>query len=647
MRIPISVIIPVYNKEKYIEQAAKSVIRQTYSPMEIIFVDDCSTDESVKIIEKLQINYKEIKLIRLQKNSGVSCARNAGAHRAKYDIITFMDSDDYYINLRKLENEYKLYILYKSKEVDCCVYSKVVLVDKAGTRKGRCPKNKKYLQGNIFVKQLEWVDFSVIPRDYLVSKQDFFKAGGYNEKRCQYEDLELFFSLARENKFYCTMQEGTAYRQTGTGLSVDRNGSLKKNFDEVIEKNLITLPTDMQSKIRKKRHWKKVYTKYQRQLVKAIKSIIKPIIYKKQSFKKKAYIITINDSSNYGNRLQNYAVQYILKKLGFDTITIFFLNSPNLFIGNIKYRIHKITDFRYAHNRDYWKDWDAFGAKVEMFNRFNRKNIKSKFIKNLAEIGTADYYVLGSDQVWNVEWYPQEGIMKEMFLLSFAEPEQRICFSPSFGVGELPEHWIPWFKEQLAKFPMISVREESGAKIVKKLIGREATVTIDPTLMLDKDEWMLIAAKPKKNECDTKYILTYFLGESSEKTRLEANAYAEQMGARILDLMDRTHPELYASGPAEFIYLVSRASLILTDSFHACVFSFLFGKPFLLYKREGSIDMISRIDTFFNKFDLMRKYVNSGLQNELLECDYSVGYRVLATEREKMINFIKKSMKIF
>ena len=84
----------------------------------------------------------------------------------------------------------------------------------------------------------------------------------------------------------------------------------------------------------------------------------------------------------------------------------------------------------------------------------------------------------------------------------------------------------------------------------------------------------------------------------------------------------------------------------MTDSFHACVFSFLFEKPFLLYNRVGSCDMMSRLDTLFNKLDLKRKYVDSGLPNEIFECDYSVGYSNLQIERAKARNFLKQALDI-
>lgn len=358
----------------------------------------------------------------------------------------------------------------------------------------------------------------------------------------------------------------------------------------------------------------------------------------------KAGIITLYGLGNYGNRLQNYAVQQVLRKLGFDVITVFFEKSTVRFENRIRYYVHKATGYKYAKVREYWKSWKYLPARVRAFHKFDKRYIPTKQIKRLTEVPLADYYVLGSDQVWNANWYQGNKIMKDMFLLSFAKPEQRVCFSPSFGVDKLPEEWVPWFREQLVKFPLLSVREDAGAGIIKELTGKEAAVTIDPTCMLDKEEWMKIALKPKGMDCGGKYVLTYFLGGGIE-IQEELDAYAELADAAIVNLMDVTRREVYTIDPSGFVYMISKAALILTDSFHACVFSFLFGKPFLVYKRSNcEINMMSRIETFLGKFDIMRKYADSGLENNLLECDYSSGYQILESEREKMMRFLECSM---
>lgn len=90
----ISVVIPMYNREKTIERAIRSILRQTFMPMEIIIADDCSTDASVRIVREIRKKDRRIRLIRLRKNSGAQAARNCGIKVAKGEWILFLDSDD-------------------------------------------------------------------------------------------------------------------------------------------------------------------------------------------------------------------------------------------------------------------------------------------------------------------------------------------------------------------------------------------------------------------------------------------------------------------------------------------------------------------------------------------------------------------------
>ena len=91
--------------------------------------------------------------------------------------------------------------------------------------------------------------------------------------------------------------------------------------------------------------------------------------------------------------------------------------------------------------------------------------------------------------------------------------------------------------------------------------------------------------------------------------------------------------------------MIDNAKLVVTDSFHACVFSFIFKKPFLLYNRIGKSDMMSRMDTFLKKFKLERKYIFSKEKNELLECEYEQGYEILKQEQKKVYKFLEDCVK--
>lgn len=354
-------------------------------------------------------------------------------------------------------------------------------------------------------------------------------------------------------------------------------------------------------------------------------------------------IITIFDPvANYGNKLQNYAVNQVMQNMKFDVQTLYVEKQLNSVKENIKHLIHKNTGYYFANDKNFWKH---HYIKIKKFALFNNKYIPNKQIKlfdNLSE--QYDYFVVGSDQVWNPSWYDE--LKKEAFLLNFAKSHQKICFSPSFGVSEIPDKWKEHFKKSLESFPNVSVREEAGANIVKELTGKTAEVLIDPTLMLDKEEWIKIESKPQKLSFKQDYILTYFLGNKSKKQEDYIKKIASENNLLIYNLCDYNQPDLFTADPSEFIYLVHNAKIVFTDSFHACVFAFIFTKPFQVFPRNGAeANMMSRIETLLNKFSLQRKLYGK-IENDLFECNYSKGYEQLYREREKVNKFLNKSLSL-
>lgn len=343
-------------------------------------------------------------------------------------------------------------------------------------------------------------------------------------------------------------------------------------------------------------------------------------------------IITIIDK-NYGNRLQNYAVQEVLKQYG-EVETIPFVKRDKQVFG--RWIIKKLL-YNIKHNFSY--AWEEFDLKIK-YGQYQIDKDEDKLCKHY------DFVCLGSDQVWNTDWYESNPLRKKACLLSFFNREQKVCFAPSFGISEIGEEWKEWFSENIKDIPYLSVRETAGAQIIKKLTGRSAEVLIDPTLMLGAEEWMKIEKAPLHIDCEKKYVFTYFLGGITEKVQKQLDEVTNKYDCSVINIHEIIHDSFMNIGPSEFLYLVHHAFLIMTDSFHASVFSFIFEKPFLLFARSG-IDngMMSRMDTLIHTFGLERKYTDSGLENELLECDYSYGFNKLLEERKKVNDFLGKAFK--
>lgn len=356
----------------------------------------------------------------------------------------------------------------------------------------------------------------------------------------------------------------------------------------------------------------------------------------------KVGIVTItNGTCNYGNHLQNYALVKSLEQFGIEAETIYD-------IYNAKYKAsirHRIKNYIISTSGLKIKNHHK-ALKERAFDLFAQKylNYTQPVEGYLPEnkINEYDYFVAGSDQVWN----PLFSISEEhwnFLLLGFAPQNRRISYAASIGIPDIPAEYRNSFKECLSGYKAISVREDAGANIVKDITGREAEVVVDPTLLLNASQWRELAKKPTSINCEQKYILTYFLGGYDEHVTKEIESYAQE-GWKIYNLLDETQSKLWALDSANFVYLIDNAELILTDSFHASVFSFILGKPFKVYDRnwhEGNMN--SRLETLLSMFHLKRKYAGSGLANDIWEHDYEEGYKQLEIEREKALTFLKKA----
>lgn len=219
-RYTLSVIIPNYNKEKYLRRCVESILSQTFQPDEIIIVDDCSTDSSRDIIFELASENGIIRPVFLEKNGGVSNARNIGIEKASSEYVSFIDSDDYYYVDHKLEKEMGLIKEYKENGQDIVAYSAMVIVDE-NENPLYVPVLKRawYLNGWIFNQFVSRIKVETIPRDYVVKKEVLVDVGAYSYPKNLYEDLDLLFRLSKVVPFYCTLVYGTAYVKTPGGLS--------------------------------------------------------------------------------------------------------------------------------------------------------------------------------------------------------------------------------------------------------------------------------------------------------------------------------------------------------------------------------------------------------------------------------------------
>ena len=215
---------------------------------------------------------------------------------------------------------------------------------------------------------------------------------------------------------------------------------------------------------------------------------------------------------NYGNRLQNYALQQTLLHMGCRAETL--LRSREDLISKMKRAVRPLLK----------KDFVSQCIKFNRLINWSKDVVSRQYVSEGLE-DDYDIFIMGSDQIWNISF----DIITEYDFLPMIKPDKKLSYAASFGISNVPEEQKEWLSELLNAIPAISVREEAGQKIVKELTGRDAALVIDPTLMLTADEWRNIAAVPSDLNVEN-YVLTYFLGPEPKKATLEKNKIITKRG---------------------------------------------------------------------------------------------------------------------
>lgn len=389
-------------------------------------------------------------------------------------------------------------------------------------------------------------------------------------------------------------------------------------------------------------------------------------------------IITLLGHFNYGNRLQNYALQEFLSKFNVKVDSLWFdknkWDSPFAYMPTLPLK-------REYSFKSYLKDkikfilnWKGYREKSfllkkyygeECIRQYNIKKFSDKYIninynyqienaiynsKKMLDFSNKlereyAYFIVGSDQIWypNIDFY-------YIKFLRFISPNKRIAYAPSLAINRLSKKStidVDLLKKGFSEMKNISVREKAGSKIIYNLIKKEVPVLVDPTILLSKEKWQMISEKPNWYNGEN-YILTYFLGNPSPIIK----KIAKKNNWKIYNLMDRDNFNLYTSKVEEFLYLIEQAKLVCTDSFHGTVFSILMNTPFLVVNRQekGMPDMTSRIDTLMELFDYQDRYIVNGKcdlsDEEILQMDFSTVKIIQEREIKRSTEYMKKALKL-
>lgn len=369
-----------------------------------------------------------------------------------------------------------------------------------------------------------------------------------------------------------------------------------------------------------------------------------------------------NFNLNMGANLQVYALQHFLKRKGYD---IELINSDLLFYPTkllnkmeafylLFFHSMKTKGISHVFRRSIpWlitklkektlQDQDEVNKKISV-EEFKRKYVRfADEIRSVKDLKCKKYdvYIVASDLVWSPSSLDSKKL--KYYLLAFIENGIKVSYAASIG-EKIPEWACKIFRKYIPLFNAVSVREKTSAEALKKCVGIDAKVVLDPVLLLSKDDYLKISRKPH-NFPKGKYILVYDI-YNSQKIVPWTKSIAAKEGLTVVTYSKYGDYSFYPYGPQEFIWLVENSELVITSSFHGTTFAVLFRKPFYAVTSEPYAPA-SRIRDFLELVGAEDRFLDdlnslpSSIDNDI---DWGFIVQNLDAQREKSMEFLLSAL---
>lgn len=362
-------------------------------------------------------------------------------------------------------------------------------------------------------------------------------------------------------------------------------------------------------------------------------------------------ILTLPLHVNFGGILQCYALQTVLERMGYEVSVL------NTDFVNVDYKTRIGLFIKRLVKTCIGKESKFYGWKTEReiprqyTQTFIDKYIHIRNIKDLSLLTESEFdaIIVGSDQIWRPVYYRPIANAYLKFAKDWKHI-RRIAYAASFGTNEweYTQEETTECASLLRLFDFVSVRESSGVDLCRKYLGVKAVQVLDPTLLLTKEDYLNIA-KNGASQNNKGGLFYYFLDETPEKTRL-LKVLAKKYGL-IQYCANNVNVENYSLSferriqlPIEQWVMGFRdVSLVVTDSFHGCVFSIIFNKPFIAIsnKKRGYARFISLLSLF----DLQDRLIDTDVRiPEINEIDYTLVNEKLNLLRYNSYKFLENGL---
>ena len=262
----------------------------------------------------------------------------------------------------------------------------------------------------------------------------------------------------------------------------------------------------------------------------------------------------------------------------------------------------------------------------------------------LQELSGYDVIVAGSDQIWNLSLTNRN----YNFFVPFCSGVRKISYAASIGMHDFPDEEKEKVAGYLKDFQFLSVREPEAQNAIEKLIRVKPELVIDPSFLINKNEYERIAKKPKEKG----YIFLYLRHKDSEVVPY-ARKMAEMKGLHLVEChggarkIYKDDKIVMQPGPKEWLGWLLNATYVFTDSFHGCAFCINCNKQFFVKISSANAEMSSRIYHILDRYGMMSRLIED--EQKMLampDIDFSKSNAMLMQDREDALCYLKKALEI-
>lgn len=365
-------------------------------------------------------------------------------------------------------------------------------------------------------------------------------------------------------------------------------------------------------------------------------------------------IITFHAPYNYGSSLQAFALQRVVKSLGYGCKTINFRTSDQkkMYCSCCRTPIRSVKDvIKRLFLKPYKAALDEKLAKFEYFiaNDLEHTQEYTSLDMLMSNPPEADVYITGSDQVWNTHC-PDFDMA---YFLPFAKGSRMVSYAPSMCKAP-KQGYIAEIKMCLSLFDAVSVREQSSSDLVEDLIGRPPQIVLDPTLLLSRDEWDQFVKPEPLVQGDYLFFYTPYMKDDviDVVKYISKELNLNIVISNFIDyklLYDKSFTHRLSTGPWDFLNLIKNARIVCSSSFHSIIFSVLYDVPFCAINALND----ERMSYLLQRTELERNNIFSDSINDegfrerlhaLLKVDYSTAHTYIETEKINSISYLRESL---